>query len=271
MLGLYPSGGVVNAGGKELAVKRWFISVAAGLLLLSLLAPAPAQAATASSLLNVRFGDHGTYERAVLDLGRGKEPVDIVPYYTWARANGSTIVRIQLPSVNSTLETGGKGLGKGVSRYYVVRSRDGDNLFVDLHLTDTAGPVNVFYLNYPARIVVDVPTGAPPNPYPDAAFGERVVLLQPRGGYMVGPGIFTVAGYGRPPEAQGTWRLKNSAGKVVREGSYRTSDWSGTWGRFVLTLSYPASLSGRNGTLEIGERSARDGSFKGVSVPLRFR
>ena len=225
----------------------------------------------ADTLRDVRFGDHGTYERMVLDLGSSEAPADYTPYYSWARVAGGTVVRIQLPTVNSTLKTEGKGLGLGISRYYVVRKGTGGSMFVDVHLADTAGPVNVFYLNYPGRIVIDVPTGYSPNPYPKATFSKSVVLMQPRAGYTVGPDIFTVEGYGRPFEGVGSWRLKDSTGAVASRGSYRTSDWAETWGRFNLSVDYPGSLSGSNGTLEVGRYSARNGSFEGVSVPLKFR
>ena len=230
-----------------------------------------AEPMVADTLRDVRFGDHGTYERMVLDLGSSEAPADYAPYYSWARVAGGTVIRVHLPTVDSTLKTGGKGLGLGISRYYVVREKSGNSMFVDIHLADTAGPVNVFYLNYPGRIVIDVPTGYSPNPYPEAAFGKNVVLMQPRAGYTVGPDIFTVEGYGRPFEGSGSWRLKDSSGAVVDQGSYRTSDWSETWGRFSFSLDYPASLSGSNGTLEVGRYSAKDGSFDGVSVPLKFR
>ena len=232
---------------------------------------ASAEPMVADTLKDVRFGDHGTYERMVLDLGSSSAPADYAPYYSWARVAGGTVIRIQLPTVDSTLKTDGEGLGKGIARYYVVREKSGNGMFVDVHLADTAGPVNVFYLNYPSRIVIDVPTGGSLNPYPEAAFGKNVVLMQPRAGYAVGPDIFTVEGYGRPFEGSGSWRLKDSTGAVVDQGSYETSDWSETWGRFSFSLNYPGFLGGSSGTLEMGRYSARNGGFEGVSVPLEFR
>ncbi|HEX2729560.1 MAG TPA: Gmad2 immunoglobulin-like domain-containing protein [Rubrobacteraceae bacterium] len=225
---------------------------------------------TADTLLDVRFGDHGSYERAVLDLGIGNTPAQFVPYYEWKRINGNTVVRVQLPSVDSTMTTDGKGLGRSIDRYYAVRAMDGDHLFVDLILENNAGPVTVFYLGNPARVVVDVPTNGA-NSYPPAAIGERAIVMRPRANFDVGPGEITVKGYARPFEAQGAWRIKNSSGKVVREGSYDTTDWSATWGRYRFTARYPDSMSGREGVLQVGENSARDGSFEGVSVPLDFR
>lgn len=255
-------------------MRVWTVFVATAALLLALTgpasAPAAAQTAVADTLLDVRFGDHGTFERAVLDLGGDDGPSELVPFYTWRRVQGGTVVRVRLPTVTATETTDGKGLGKGVSRYYAVRAADREHLFVDLHLDGSAGAVSVYYLNDPARVVIDVPTGAS-NPYPAAKFGEKAVITRPRDGFAVGPGAFAVNGYARPFEARGDWRIKNAAGKVVREGSYTTTDWSGTWGRYAFTARYPASLSGQRGKLEVGERSARDGRFVGVSVPLEFR
>jgi hypothetical protein len=255
-------------------MRAWTVFVASAVLILVLAGPsavpAAAQTAVADTLLDVRFGDHGSFERAVLDLGGGDGPSEFVPYYTWRRIQGGTVVRVQLPTVDSTKKTDGKGLGIGISRYYAVRAADRRHIFVDLHLDGSAGSVFVYYLNDPARIVVDVPTGAN-NPYPAAKFGKKAVVTRPRDGFVVGPGALAVNGYARPFEARGDWRIKNSSGRVVREGSYTTTDWSGTWGSFAFTARYPASLGGQRGRLEVGERSARDGKFEGVSVPLVFR
>lgn len=260
--------------GEETVLRSWTVFLTTVALLLAWAgpasAPASAQTAVADTLLAVRFGDHGSFERAVLDLGGDGGPSIFVPYYTWRRIQGGTVVRIQLPTVDSTEKTDGEGLGIGVSRYYAVRAADREHIFVDLYLDRSAGAVFLYYLNDPARIVVDVPTGAN-NPYPVAKFGKRAVITQPRDGFVVGPGVFRANGYARPFEAQGDWRIKSASGKVVREGSYTASDWSGTWGRFAFTAQYPASLSGQRGRLEVGERSARDGKFEGVSVPLAFR
>jgi hypothetical protein len=241
------------------------------LVALSLMGTAAAQGVgTADTVRDVRFGDHGSFERAVVDLGAGEFPADFAPNYRWAYTDGGTILRLVLPTVSSTLTTDGFGLDEAISRYYVVRSLGGNRMSVEFHLTDAAGPATVFYLNDPARIVVDVPTSGQ-NFYPEPALGETVVVKQPRAGYTVGPGIFTVTGYARPFEAQGSWRVKDVFGNVVREGQYLTSDWATTWGRFAFTADYPAYLDGMSGTLEVGEYSARDGSFRGVAVPLAFR
>ncbi len=224
----------------------------------------------ADTVRDVRFGDHRSFERAVIDLGYTDVPADFAPNYRWTTNGRGTIVRVTLPTASSTFTTDGFGLGAGISSYYVVRSLNGKRLAVEFHLTEAAGVPEVFFLNYPARIVVDVPTMGQ-NLYPKPAVGENDVVKQLRAGYTVGPGIFTVTGYARPFEAQGTWRIKDAFGNVAREGTYFTSDWTTTWGRFAFSADYPAYLSGRDGTLELGEYSARDGSFVGASAPIAFR
>lgn len=227
-------------------------------------------AGPADTVWDARFGDHGSFERAVIDLGYTGAPADFAPDYQWATNGRGSILRVVLPTAAATRTTDGFGLGRGISRYYVVRSLSGERLAVEFHLTDAAGTPEVFSLNYPGRIVVDVPTTGQ-NFYPDPVVGENVVVKQPRAGYVVGPGIFTVTGYARPFEARGVWRIRDASGNVAREGTYLTSDWATTWGRFAFSADYPAYLAGGSGTLEIGEYSARDGSFVGTSVPLSFR
>lgn len=255
-------------------MRRLLVFVACAAMFAAVAGPASARASAqtgpADTVRDVRFGDHGTFERAVIDLGYGEAPADFAPEYRWTYNGRGTVLRVTLPTASATLTTDGTGLDKAISRYYVVRGLRGDKIAVEFHLTDAAGPANVFYLNYPARIVVDVPTGGQ-NFYPDPVVGDKVVLKQPRAGFTVGPGIFTVTGYGRPFEAGGAWRIKDASGNVAREGFYTTSDWTSTWGRFAFTADYPAYLGGQRGTLEVGEYSARDGSFDGVSTPLTFR
>lgn len=252
-------------------MRRWFVALALMVTAMLMMGTAAAQTlGAADTIRDVRFGDHGAYERMVLDLGYEEFPADFAPDYWWTYNGGGTILRLNLPTVSSTFVTDGFGLGKGISRYYVVRGLDGSRISTEVHLTDAAGPATVFYLNYPARVVIDVPTGGQ-NFRPDPAFGSNVVVKQPRAGYTVGPGIFTITGYGRPFEAVGVWRILDASGAIAREGVYYTSDWAATWGRFAVTADYPAYLSGQFGTLQVGQYSARDGSFEGVSVPLTFR
>lgn len=272
MLFLYGDPGADGeAPREELVMKRLLACFAVAFAATLAMGTASAQTVgPADTIWDLRFGDHITYERAVIDLGYAEVPADFAPNYRWTTNGGGTVVRVVLPTVSSTFTTDGFGLGKSISSYYVVRSLNGAQLATEFHLTDAAGFPEVFYLNYPARIVIDVPTTGQ-NFYPDPVVGENVVVKQPREYYTVGPDIFTVTGYARPFEAQGTWRIKDAFGNVAREGTYFTSDWATTWGRFAFSADYPAYLAGQGGTLELGEYSARDGSFVGVSIPLYFR
>lgn len=258
-----------TGAGKQISSlwRGWRINVAVLALAALLGATASAQATTTGTVKDVRFGDHWTFERAVIDLGPGS----LAPDYSSSYRKGDRVVRVNLPTVNSTLETDGKGLGKAISRYYVVRdSRESKGMFVDFHLTGAAQSVKVFELKDPARIAVDVTPGAKVL-YPRPEATAKAVLMQPRAGKEVGPGTFAVSGYARPFEGHGVWRIKDASGCVVRRGAYATSDWDAAWGAFRFTADYPRNLSGHRGTLEIGEFSSRDGYFEGVSVPLRFR
>lgn len=231
----------------------------------------PAQATETNTLQNVRFGDHVTFERAVIDLGHDRIPGQFAPTFSSSYRNGDWIARVKLPAVTATSKTDGAGLGRAISKYYVVRSPGTTGrLFVDFHLTGAARCVNVFKLDNPARIVIDVTPGATAL-FPRPVAGARTVVTKPRVGNLVGPGTFTVRGYGRPFEASGAWRIKDASGSVVRQGIYTTNDWMATWGSFKFSASYPAGLSGGNGTLHVGEFSPKDGTFEGVSVPLKFR
>ncbi len=217
----------------------------------------------AGGLTDARFGDHITHERPVLDFQGAS-----APQFGWSYRPGDTVVRVRLPETQATSVSGGAGLGRAISHYRVVRSQNGW-LFVDLHLRGAARSVNVFELRDPGRIVVDVrPGGLQTVTAPARAGGTYV--MSPRGGTQVGPGEFRVNGYGRPFEASGVWKL-NSGGRVVSQGIYTTADWSVTWGAYNFRATYPEHLSGQRGTLEVGKLSARDGSFSGASVPVRFR
>ena len=86
---------------------------------------------------------------------------------------------------------------------------------------------------------------------------------------MPGSTPLTVSGYSRNFEASNIVVLVNSKGEVVAQQTVRSNDWISTWGYFEATLDLPPF--GRRGTLRVGIESARDGTFKGVEVPIRGR
>ena len=128
---------------------------------------------------------------------------------------------------------------------------------------DDARPWRLFTLTNPARIVVDV--GGP-----IAATSDRVAVYSPRPGATVGRDL-QLTGAARVYEANVNWRLKNSAGNVVADGTFMTSGAGIVWGTFDTHITIPASVTG-NVTLEVFEASAQDGRPLGtVAIPLTVR
>lgn len=226
-----------------------------------------AEAAPAGGVTDIRFGDHVTHERAVLDFRAS--PTGEPPRVSWNYREGDTVVRVRLPETRAAATTGGRGLGRAISHYRVVRAKPGW-LYVDLHLTGAARSVNVFTLDAPGRIVVDVVPGGT-QLFASPAHANGVYVMTPRPGAAVGPGGIRVGGYARPFEGSGVWRLRDSEGRIISHGVYTTTDWTSAWGAYGFRAHYPPVLSGERGTLEVGSHSARNGSFSGVSMPLRFR
>jgi hypothetical protein len=92
------------------------------------------------------------------------------------------------------------------------------------------------------------------------------VLVEPRVGARVGDTL-TVSGYSRNFEASNSIALTDSGGRIVVRRTVLSNDWASTWGYFEATLDVPPF--GGKGTLRVGARSARDGNFEGVEVPVK--
>jgi hypothetical protein len=218
----------------------------------------------ADTLLAVRHGSHGDFERVVLDLGAGEEPAGAVPRWTLDSPEGDCLLRVNLPSANATAVSDG-GFGDGLLRnFHVVRAPEG-GMFLDV-LARRGFRYRVLELTGPARLVVDLrPTGARTKEPPPAQGGETV-LVEPRSGARVSDPL-TVSGYSRNFEASNTIVLKNDKGETLVRETVTANDWSSTWGYFEATLDLP--LLQEKGTLSVGTESARDGSFEGVEIPVR--
>lgn len=218
----------------------------------------------ADAVLAVRRGTHGTDERLVLDLGAGDEPAETVPRWTLVSPRGDGLLRIDLPSVSVTSVTGG-GLGDGpLKSFHVVRAPEG-GMFVDVFARE-AFLYRMLELEAPARLAVDFrPTGAPLKRRLPAAGGDTV-LVEPRPDARISDPL-TVSGYSRNFEAANTVILTDAKGDVLVRRTVTGTDWTSTWGYFEATMDLPP-FSGK-GTLRVGTRSARDGSFEGVEVPVR--
>ena len=218
----------------------------------------------ADTLLAVRHGAHGPFERVVLDLGAGEEPAGAVPRWTLDSPEGDSFLRVNLPSANATAVSDG-GFDEGLlESFHVVRAPEG-GMFVDV-LARKGFRYRVLELAEPARLVVDFrPAGAHPKELPPTAGGETV-LVEPRAGARVSDPL-TVSGYSRNFEASNTILLKDGKGKTLLRETVIANDWSSTWGYFEATLDLPP-LPGK-GTLSVGAESARDGTFEGVEIPVR--
>ena len=219
----------------------------------------------ADGLLAVRFGEHEGFERVVIDLGAGDEAAWRVPQWSLSSPAGDGLLRVTLPSVDMTHVSDGDLNGSTLEDFHVVRAPEG-GMLVDI-LSNEAFTYRVLELRKPARLVVDF------KPSPDRSLGVRApvegantVVTEPRPGYEV-RGAITVSGYSRNFEGRNDITLTDSEGNIVARGTVESNDWSETWGYFETTLDAP-EFSG-TGTLKVGAASARDGSFEGVSIPVR--
>ena len=218
----------------------------------------------ADTLLAVRYGGHDGYDRLVLDLGVGDEPAGTVPRWTLVSPKGDGPLRVNLPSVSVTRVPDG-GAGDGLLKsFHVVRAPEG-GLFVDAFSRE-AFLYRVLELEDPARVAVDFKPADAPLRRPPPSAGGDTVLVEPRAGARISDPL-TVSGYSRNFEAANTVTLTNAKGEVLVRRTIAGNDWSSTWGYFEATMDLP-SFSGR-GTLRVGAARARDGSFRGVEIPVR--
>ena len=218
----------------------------------------------ADTVLAVRYGDQGDYERAVIDLGTGEEPAGTVPRWTLMDPGGDGLLRVNLPSASATCVSGG-AFGDGLlDNFHVVRAPEG-GMFVDF-FARKAFLYRVVGLEDPARLVVDFkPTGAGLKA-PLPAEGADTVLVEPRPETRISDPL-TVSGYSRNLEAADTITLTGPHGGVLVRKTVESNDWNHTWGYFEATLDLPP-FSGK-GTLKVGTKDSSDVSFEGVEIPVR--
>ena len=218
----------------------------------------------ADTLLAVRHGSRGGFERVVLDLGAGEEPAVAVPRWTLESPEGDGLLRVNLPSANATAVSDGGLVDRLLESFYVVRAPEG-GMFVDF-LARKGFRYRVLELTEPARLVVDFRPAGPRPEEPPPAEGGATVLVEPRPGAEISDPL-TVSGYSRNFEAANTIVLKSEGGETLVRETVIANDWSATWGYFEANLKLP-SLPNK-GTLKVGTESARDGSFGGVEIPVR--
>lgn len=217
----------------------------------------------ANSILGIRYGKHAGYERVVVDLGVGNKPAGKVPKWELLSPGGDGFLRVTLPSASMTKVSDGSFDSTRLKDYHVVRAPE-SGMFVDFFVR-SGFVYRVIELRNPARLVIDFKASDASLRFPLPAESENTVLVEPRRGAGAS-GPLLVNGYSRNPEGRNTIILKDSSGKVLLQRTVASNDWSSTWGYFETTIDLP-SFSGK-ATLQVGTKSARDGSFSGVSVPI---
>lgn len=220
----------------------------------------------ADSILGVRFGEHEGYERVVVDLGSDGEPTSGLPNWTLSSPTGDGRLKVSFPSVRNTEVSDGsleKAGAELLESFYVVRGPDG-GMFVDF-FAERAFYYRVIQLPEPSRIAIDFKPSGSDLALPLPVRGGNTVLTQPRRDTGVTIPM-TVSGYSRNPEASNTILLEGPTGETLAQETVRSNDWSSTWGYFETSLEFQPFAG--EGTLKVGTRSARDGSFQGVEIPV---
>ncbi len=218
----------------------------------------------ANRILAVRFGEHRSYDRVVVDLGAGDEPARQTPEWTLEGPVENGVLRLTFPSVEETGVSDGSLGGSLLKSFYVVRAPD-EGMFVDVFVRE-GFRYRVMELPNPARLIVDFRPSGGPLETPLPARDGNTVLVEPRWGTAV-RSPFTVSGYSRNPEATNSVALVDATGSVMARKLVQANDWTATWGYFETTLASPSF--GERCTLRAGPRSARNGAFEGVEVPVR--
>src|SRR5829696_4682997 len=217
----------------------------------------------ADTVLAVRYGLHGGYERTVIDLGTGREPSGTVTEWTLASQEGEGLLRLTLPSASATGVSHGR-FGDGLLESYHVVRAPGGGMFVDFFARE-AFLYRVLELGAPARLVVDFKPAGEDTKTPLPAEGGNTVLVDPRPRARVSDPV-TVSGYSRNPGAANTITLTDSHAKILVRRTVHGNDWTHTWGYFETTLDLPP-FSGK-GTLKVGAEDPHSGSSKGIAMPI---
>lgn len=214
----------------------------------------------------LRWERHEGCERFVVDLeGPGQAAATAAGDVEVEVIRELGVVRISLRDVEWVAPDAARATFDGplARAAYAVWSPDGRWTYIDIHL---AQPAEAFAtaLDDPARVVVDLRPGGGPIPVPPAA-AVRVVVLEPRPGSASYP--LEIVGYSRTFEANVVARVEHE-GEEVHETFTTATAWMDAWGHYSMTIE-----DGPTGavTLHVGEYSARDGSWEGVTVDLEMR
>lgn len=229
-------------------------------------APAASGMRDAHRVSGLRWEAHEGCERFVIDLvAEEEEPATSAGRVRAEVLRDLGVVRISLRDVEwvdreATDATFDGPLARGA---YAVWSPEGRWVYVDLHLADAA-EAHVALLEDPARVAVDLRPGGGPVPEP-APRARHVVVLDPRPGSAEYP--LTVTGYARTFEANVVGRLERE-GETVADTFTTATAWVDAWGHYSLTL--PGGPTGAV-TLQVGDYSAKDGTWEGAAVELEMR
>lgn len=224
-----------------------------------------AAAGDARRIGELRWQAHEGCERFVVDLTAGDgSPANSAGELRAELLRELGVVRLSLRNVREVDPDATEASFRGplADAAYAVRSPDGRRIYVDLHLAQPAEAAATV-LEDPARVVVDLRAGGGTLPPPPAA-GTRVVVLEPRPGRASYP--LTVTGYARTFEANVVVRLEQG-GRDVEEAFTTATAWVDAWGHYSLTIDHGPTGPVR---LHVGEYSARDGSWEGVTVDLEM-
>jgi hypothetical protein len=201
---------------------------------------------TARSIRAVRFGRQDGYERLVVEFGSGEGAASRVPAWFLTSPEGDSSLRVEFPGVSRTAVAQGELPGELMEGFYVSRRPDGMGYLVEI-LSDEAFRYRVSELRDPARLIIDYRREDSGYVLPAPATSERIVLLQPREGVIVGRDLL-VNGYSRN-ESQRII-LRGPGGQVLARANAPTRDEPEPWAYFERTLRIPP-FEGR-ATLSVG-------------------
>jgi hypothetical protein len=214
----------------------------------------------------IRWRSHPGCERVVVDLLTASgAPASTIGGFSVEMQPERGFIRLAMPPEVTTTGVADVIIDGGLAqRVFVVRRSDG-SLAIDIR---AQSPVPVaaraLVVGGPSRIVVDLRPAGEDSPLVVAppTIGDRVVVLSPAPGPTEYP--LDVSGYARTFEATVLVQLV-SAGRVAAQVTTTAADSRDAWGAFQVTIG-----SGPGGALEllVGEASAADGTFEGVTITL---
>lgn len=230
------------------------------------------------------LGSDGAGERLVVSFtDNDQEAAEEPPEVSGEMLRDKGILRLRLHSLRS-VDPGASDVAFDsplVREAFAIFAPGGEDILIDIHLASPALAA-VSLERDPAGVVVSLQHEI--GDVPRAPIREdRVLVLEPR---PDGDGVFeaewplTVSGYARTFEANVVFRVRDGE-KIIYEDYTTATSWTDTWGWYEHSID--GTDSGRGGhserdgplpeeghfVLDVGEYSAKDGTWDGVSVELR--